>query len=190
VLSKSKQVVPLRTGAGLEVSGNPVREWNTIDAAESNERRNLALSNAEGTGRSGTLVLYHKKSTLFNGNLSQNATYKIIIGIPWFMPDTYVSEKVRGQNHINQTYFSLLPPATHLSLLLLIRQQTVHINVSIINWRWSKLFEKIKIKSLETCIQWQYLYYFIWCTMFDVTDKQKQQNWTTVLSILMYSPLT
>lgn len=44
-LSKSKQV-PLRTGAGLDVRGRPDR--NTIDAAESRDRRNWALSIAEG----------------------------------------------------------------------------------------------------------------------------------------------
>jgi hypothetical protein len=63
VLSKSKHVVPLRTGAGLEVNGSPVRQWNTIDAAESRERRNLALSCADGTGRSGTLVPWHRRAT-------------------------------------------------------------------------------------------------------------------------------
>lgn len=45
-LSKSKQV-PLRTGAGLEVRGRPER--NTMEAAESRDRRNCALSKAEGT---------------------------------------------------------------------------------------------------------------------------------------------
>lgn len=48
-LSKSNREVPLRTGAGLEVRGKPVRQWNTIDAAESNDLRNFAFSEAVGT---------------------------------------------------------------------------------------------------------------------------------------------
>lgn len=49
VLSKSKRWEALRRGAGLEVRGSPVLQWNTMDAAESRDLRNLALSSAVGT---------------------------------------------------------------------------------------------------------------------------------------------
>lgn len=49
VLSKSKRWEDLRRGAGLEVSGRPVLQWNTMEAAESKDLRNLALSNSVGT---------------------------------------------------------------------------------------------------------------------------------------------
>lgn len=48
-LSKSNLCEALRRGAGLEVNGRPVRQWKTIEAAESRERRNLAFSKAVGT---------------------------------------------------------------------------------------------------------------------------------------------